>query len=265
MGLRLFVALLAAALLAPVASGCARSGSPTHGARTTITGPFVTTGPGPAVSIPPTTTSTPPPSGAPSGGALLRSGDSGPAVLQLEQRLTSLGYWLGSADGDFGTLTEQAVMALQKTAGIDPDGVVGPLTDDALARGTRPTARSSSGHVVEIDLEHQVVALVTDGRVDTVFNTSTGTGQPYVSQGTIELAVTPRGQFTVFRQVDGSDVSPLGVLWRPKYFAGGVAIHGYADVPAVPASHGCVRVSIAAMDWIWTAGPVPLGTPVWVY
>jgi lipoprotein-anchoring transpeptidase ErfK/SrfK len=36
-------------------------------------------------------------------------------------------------------------------------------------------------------------------------------------------------------------------------------------VPAYPASHGCVRVSVAAMDMIWEQDILPRGTTVVVY
>ena len=31
----------------------------------------------------------------------------------------------------------------------------------------------------------------------------------------------------IARQVDGYDQGPLGTLYRPRYFYGGVAVHGY--------------------------------------
>jgi len=33
------------------------------------------------------------------------------------------------------------------------------------------------------------------------------------------------------------------------YFYGGYAIHGSASVPAQPASHGCIRISLASAEW----------------
>ena len=42
-------------------------------------------------------------------------------------------------------------------------------------------------------------------------------------------------------------------------------MHGMTSVPNYPASHGCVRLSVMAMDFIWDAGLVPLGTTVWVH
>lgn len=195
----------------------------------------------------------------------LRQGDEGPQVLALQERLRELGYWLGTPDGRFGDLTEQAVWALQKAAGLQRDAVVGPRTRAALAEGVVPGPRSRSGRVVEIDLARQLVLLVDDGRLALALNTSTGSGATYWYQGRARIASTPRGWFEVYHQIDGLRVSPLGVLWRPKYFVGGIALHGSPSVPPWPASHGCVRLSNGAIDHLWAAGLVPLGTTVWVY
>src|SRR2546423_360627 len=78
-------------------------------------------------------------------------------------------------------------------------------------------------------------------------------------------SVPPPPRSSSFGQVDGYDPGPLGVLSRQKYFNGGVAVHGFPDVPPYPASHGCVRVTDAAMDWLWATGRTPVGRPVWVY
>jgi hypothetical protein len=179
--------------------------------------------------------------------------------------LSQLGYWLGAPDGVFGDLTQQAVFALQKAAGLGRDGVVGPATKRALADGVVPVPRSHVGNVVEVDLTRQLLMVVTNGQREAILNTSTGGGYPYLLQGHSALAITPTGEFRVFRQVDAWDPSPLGQLWRPKYFTGGIAVHGFPDVPPYPVSHGCVRISIAAMNWFWSAGVMPLGTVVWVY
>jgi cell wall hydrolase len=71
--------------------------------------------------------------------------------------------------------------------------------------------------------------------------------------------------FHVYGEIDGIDVDPLGVLWRPKFFVGGYAIHGDSDVPPYPVSHGCVRISDEAIDWIWDLNVVPIGTEVWIF
>jgi hypothetical protein len=58
--------------------------------------------------------------------------------------------------------------------------------------------------------------------------------------------------FTFYRRIDGLRHAPLGVLYRPWYFTGGYAVHGSSDVPAHPASHGCVRVTNWDADWLAT-------------
>jgi hypothetical protein len=187
-------------------------------------------------------------------------------VLALQQRLRTLGYWLGAPDGHYGEVTAQAVTALQKVAGIERDGVAGPRTQAALDAGVRPAARSSSGRGVEIDLRHQVLLMVDGGTVRTILNMSTGSGEYYrAPDGHLGHAVTPPGRYRVFRSVDGWDTSPLGHLYRPRYFDGGIAVHGYPTVPPYPASHGCVRVSLPAMDVIWSANLMPGQGTVWVY
>lgn len=196
----------------------------------------------------------------------LQLGDHGPAVYKLQRRLSSLGYWIGSANGQFGDTTQQAVYALQKEAGLTRDGVAGPETMAALARGPRPSARTHSGHVIEVDLSRDLLLIVSNGKVADILNTSTAGGYAYpTTGGGTAIATTPTGVFRIERAVDGMDVSPLGQLWRPRYFYGGYAIHGDGDVPPYPVSHGCVRISDAAIDWVWATGQAPIGTEVDIY
>ncbi len=223
----------------------------------TLVGPALASDAATTTSTPTTTTTRAP--------ALLFRGSHGSAVTALQRRLAALGYWVGPVTGVFNDATQQAVFAVQKAAGISRDGVVGPITSAALARGVRPSARSHAGYVVEINVRTNLVLLVRDGRVSITLNASSGGGYRYESGGTVSVAVTPTGKFRLFRQVNGLDVSPLGELWRPKYFTSGYAIHGAASVPPYPVSHGCVRVSVEAMDWLWASNRLPLGTAVWVY
>ncbi len=210
----------------------------------------------PPPASPPATSGpvTSPPAGPPAAESL-GPGDRGPAVRQLQDRLASLGYWLGSPDGDYGDLTRQAVLAFQKAEGLARDGIAGSATRARLAGADRPRARSSSGRLLEIDLDRQLLLVVDGGTVRWALNTSTGKA----------TTPTPPGRFAIQRQVDGVDHGPLGDLYRPKYFNAGIAVHGYPEVPASPASHGCTRVSDAAADLLWSTGAAPVGTPVWVY
>ena len=71
----------------------------------------------------------------PSGAVVVKRGDRGAAVRQVQ---SALGI---AVDGVFGAQTEQAVKRFQKRKGLTADGVVGPQTRDAL--GLDPFARGS--------------------------------------------------------------------------------------------------------------------------
>lgn len=194
----------------------------------------------------------------------LRFGDRGPEVLALQKRLSELGYWLGEPDGHFGGLTQQAVWALQKSAGLGRDGRVGPKTQKALDRGERPSTRLS-GNGVDINLSRQILMIVRNGQVRYILNTSTGGGYEYTQEdGDKVTARTPKGSFRVYYSVDGEDKGFLGDMWRPRYFNGGYAVHGSPSIPPYPASHGCARVSNAAMNMIWANNYMPKGGTVLV-
>lgn len=149
--------------------------------------------------------------------------------------------------------------------GLTPDGVAGPATLEALDGATRPTT-AVKGNLVEVDKGRQVLFVVRGGAVVWALNASTGTERPYQVNGRTELADTPVGRWTVDWVVDGTDVGELGALYRPRYFHDdGIAVHGYHSVPPYPASHGCVRVTEVAMDWLWAQNLMPLGSAVWVH
>lgn len=63
---------------------------------------------------------------------ILRKGAKGDAVVRVQTRLRSLGFLQAPADGDFGSVTEQALKAAQQKYNLDPDGVVGEATWRAL-------------------------------------------------------------------------------------------------------------------------------------
>lgn len=65
-------------------------------------------------------------------GVILHRGDSGEAVRTIQQKLASLGYNLGTADGEFGQMTEDAVKAFQAARHLQPNGYIDQETLTAL-------------------------------------------------------------------------------------------------------------------------------------
>ncbi len=246
-------------------STTATSSTPSTVPTTIPTTPTTTPPPTTTTAPPPTTTTTP----AENPANFLQEGSTGPKVLALQQKLTSLGYWLGTPNGVFGDSTQQAVYAYQKAAGIERDGIVGAKTEAALALGIKPAIQQLpgdvAGYLIEVNLKDDLVMFINQGKIEYILNTSTGGGYTYKDGNGTAIAITPTGVFHTYREVDGIVTDSLGQLWRPKFFTGGFAIHGDSYVPPEPASHGCVRVSNEAIDWIWANNLDPIGTTVWVY
>ena len=72
------------------------------------------------------------------GSGLLKSGNRGQAVTNLQNALNGLGYNAGKADGIFGNNTKNALIRFQKDSGISADGIVGNNTRSKFAaRGYR--------------------------------------------------------------------------------------------------------------------------------
>ena len=199
---------------------------------------------------------------------------SGPPTRAAQKKLLKLGFWLKSSDGRFEDTTRQAVMAFQKYFQLKPTGSITRGTAYLLDMVSSPaTALTTEGTLAEVDKQRQLLFLVVDGRTVAILNASTGDDREYEepdanSPGVVirGVALTPEGEFSINRErPDGWWIGDLGKIYRPKYFVGGVAIHGSTSVPAYPASHGCVRVSVSAMDMIWEKGLLPLGTSVVVH
>lgn len=163
-------------------------------------------------------------------------GSRGPAVAELNSRLAHLRYLpRRQVSNRFARPTLFAVVAFQKYARLERDGIVGPATRAALRRATRPRPRSSrGGRRIEVALAQQLVFLV-DGRGRVVRALSASTGRPGFA--------TPTGSYRVYRRKARSWSYLYGV-WLPwaAYFVRGYALHGARSVPAQPASHGCVRL-----------------------
>jgi hypothetical protein len=183
----------------------------------------------------------------------LRAGATGADVRELNAKLAALGYLpAGAAGSSFTQATHHAVVAAQKWHGLARDGVVGPGTAGALAKGVRPTPLTTgSGRRIEVSLGRQLALLIDGGRVQRTIAVSTG-APGYA---------TPAGSFKVFRKEVQSWSHPYKV-WLPyaSYFNNGIAFHGYASVPAQPASHGCVRVPTPFMQELY--GFAAMGTRV---
>ena len=175
----------------------------------------------------------------------------------VQVQLAALGYLPADAvTGTWDYRTKQAVLAFQSWEGLERDGVVGPMTLARLQTAGRPLAIDrGAGRRVEIYRQRGVVLLVSGARVVRAIHTSTGVGGDSVDLG------TPPGRFKIYRKEARSWSIPYK-SWLPyaAYWVGGWALHGYADVPALPASHGCARLPMPEAKIVYDF--VKVGTPV---
>jgi hypothetical protein len=114
-----------------------------------------------------------------------------------------------------------------------------------------------------VDLDRQVLLMVSDDDTVRVLPVSTGTGSTFMEEGQPSIAYTPRGRFIVYQKEVGWRAGPLGSTYYANFISGGVAIHGSRSVPSQPASHGCIRVPVFAAREI--SKLLPVGTIVLVY
>ncbi len=88
---------------------------------------------------------TPTPGPSPTPKSLQRGFTDSEEVRAMQKRLKELGYYKGSADGDFGPATEKAVMAFQKDHGLTADGKAGAKTLAKMNEsGTSSSSKASS-------------------------------------------------------------------------------------------------------------------------
>lgn len=176
-------------------------------------------------------------------------------MTQVQRKLADLGYPTGPVDGIDGPQTRRALCAWRRLEGRTAGR--GPVTSSelrAIAATTR-LPRTSAGRRVTVDRTCQTVYFRNDGRWRRVLAASTGHDR-----------VQPRtGDYRIQRRRAGWHTSSLYPSSRPNmyntlYFDGPIAIHGSRDVPTYPASHGCVRVTLAGADYLFAR--MQVGDPV---
>ena len=80
------------------------------------------------------------PACASGGYPVTRRGNLGVYVLVLQDSLNTLRYGTGGLDGVFGSATENAVMAYQRSKGLIADGIVGCLTWGTIMNNVVPAS-----------------------------------------------------------------------------------------------------------------------------
>ena len=119
---------------------------------------------------------------------VLKEGDTGSDVTLLQEKLKIAGVFPGTVTGSFGPETTQAVQQFQRNNNLVPDGIVGPLTWEALMSqttapppppgplpgGARPVLRQGDeGEWVEYLQRELKTLMYYTGAVNGIFGQST--------------------------------------------------------------------------------------------
>jgi len=214
----------------------------------------------------------------------LEEGDEGRAVKHLQGLLYLKKFWRGPIDGVFDRKLAAAVATFHKAIGparSDADtrwGAVAawkdnPPSEEFSVRDWAllhdyvpipPKGRLGQPDRVEIDIGHQLLYLILDGKVDAIVHISTGF-DPYATPRTIRR---PDGSY-FFQRHSYNGWSPEPGAWSIyKFWAylgrdNNYGVHGYRKVPYWPASHGCTRVHVWEADYLHELFFIGMPVHVW--
>jgi peptidoglycan hydrolase-like protein with peptidoglycan-binding domain len=195
----------------------------------------------------------------------LAPGMKGADVKALQQRLSSLRYYLGKVDSQFGGDTQAALWAFQEINGIKVTGVVDAATKKALVHPKTYKSPSYAGKRatrVEVSQALEVLVLFKNNKISLISHVSSGGG--YFYNGGSQ-AITPNGTYNTTVYMPGWIQVPLGEMYNSVFFISTVfAIHGDTYVPKGPASHGCIRIPMTTAAIFHNQLKTP-GTQVHVY
>jgi uncharacterized protein YabE (DUF348 family) len=180
----------------------------------------------------------------------------GPGPLREAQRLLDgLGYPVGPVDGIEGPQTQRALCAWRRLEGHEvARGGLRPGEIELLRATSELPAADGPGRGVTVDRTCQALYYRDGGRWQQVHPASTGAD-----------GLPGPGDYTIQRTRPGWHTSTLYPAPQPNmynslYIRGAIAIHGSNQVPAHPASKGCVRVTPASADRLFA--DLGVGDPV---
>jgi uncharacterized protein (TIGR02594 family) len=93
---------------------------------------------------------------------VLERGDSGPDVIDLQGMLP---HFPGEIDGDFGSITEEAVLDYQRSRNLEADGVVGQQTWQALYDEAPPVPQPAPPGALTIEQQRRIMEIANSSDI----------------------------------------------------------------------------------------------------
>ncbi len=204
---------------------------------------------------------------------LLKEGDGGQEVVRLQRRLADLSYLYSAPDGDYGSVTANAVQAFQRRNSLSADGVAGHDTLSVLY--SSEAIKAQKPYLLKVDTSKQrVYAYSPDnsGEYTVLVKTmkcSTGVNATPTPKGTFQSTTGPGARWHYFKKFQcwaqyayyiKGDIMFHSVLYPTK---NGKVTQSSVRNLGRKASHGCVRLSVEDAKWLWNN--CPRNTTVIVY
>jgi L,D-transpeptidase ErfK/SrfK len=173
-------------------------------------------------------------------------------VRNVQERLKELGYYNGDITSIYDKETAEAVRNFQLANGLIGDGIVGPITWNAIGLSAESLEYFDTQYNITVDLSKRELILKEGEQILKTYPVAVGkpsTPTPVGNWRIIQKTVNPGGAF-------GARWMRLNISW------GGYGIHGTNDPESIgkAVSHGCVRMYNE--DVIELYDIVPLGTEV---
>ncbi len=151
--------------------------------------------------------------------SVIRIGDQGSYVAEIQGQLASLGYDV-DADGDFGPATAEAIKSFQSDRGLDADGLVGPSTYSALMGRSMPEVSRGSNYIsrriVANSMNYIGVPYVFGGTSPSGFDCSGYVRYVFANAG-IYLPRTADAQYEVGMPISTSELVPGDLVFFSTY------------------------------------------------
>lgn len=157
-----------------------------------------------------------------SAGAAYKTGSSGPVVEKIQTKLKNWGYYTGSVDGIFGSLTEKAVKYFQRKNGLTADGIVGTKTLEKLGISEKATVSSN---------DEELLARIISAEAR---------GEPYSGQVAVGAVVLNRVDHPSFPR------TVSGVIFQSGAFT--AVDDGQFDLPVAESARRAAREALAGSD-----------------
>lgn len=196
---------------------------------------------------------------APSGFAApaesLQVGDRGDEVQAVQEKLSQMGYVVGSMDGVYGDVTADAVKALQKDKNLQVDGKISPELYKNLMGRDLPVSRSASAvtvrRLIQSSFQYIGVPYWFGGSSPRGFDCSGFTRYVFANIG-VDLPRMADGQFAIGRPVSTERLQPGDLVFFETYEPGpshvGIYI-GNSQFISATSSRGVVVADLFGQYW----------------